>query len=160
MDRLTKEQRRKNMQNIKGKDTSIEIKLRKALWHKGYRYRKNVSTLPGKPDIALTKYKLAIFCDSEFFHGKDWEVLKPRLERGSNAAFWVKKISRNRERDEEVNKRLLFMGWTVIRFWGMEINKDVELCVKVVEETIFDMMVNTEVSYQFCSCASLISCSF
>ncbi len=144
MDRLTKEQRRKNMQNIKGKDTSIEIKLRKALWHKGYRYRKNVSTLPGKPDIALTKYKLAIFCDSEFFHGKDWEVLKPRLERGSNAAFWVNKISRNRERDEEVNKRLLFMGWTVIRFWGMEINKDVELCVKVVEETIFDMMVNTE----------------
>lgn len=144
MDRLTKEQRRKNMQNIKGKDTSIEIKLRKALWHKGYRYRKNVSTLPGKPDIALTKYKLAIFCDSEFFHGKDWEVLKPRLERGSNAAFWVNKISRNRERDEEVNKRLLFMGWTVIRFWGMEINKDVELCVKVVEETIFDIMVNTE----------------
>lgn len=144
MDRLTKEQRRKNMQNIKGKDTSIEIKLRKALWHKGYRYRKNVSALPGKPDIALTKYKLAIFCDSEFFHGKDWEVLKPRLERGSNAAFWVNKISRNRERDEEVNKRLLFMGWTVIRFWGMEINKDVELCVKVVEETIFDMMVNTE----------------
>lgn len=144
MDRLTKEQRRKNMQNIKGKDTSIEIKLRKALWHKGYRYRKNLSALPGKPDIALTKYKLAIFCDSEFFHGKDWEVLKPRLERGSNAAFWVKKISRNRERDEEVNKRLLFMGWTVIRFWGMEINKDVELCVKVVEETIFDMMVNTE----------------
>lgn len=144
MDRLTKEQRRKNMQNIRGKDTSIEIKLRKALWHKGYRYRKNVSTLPGKPDIVLTKYKLAIFCDSEFFHGKDWEVLKPRLERGSNAAFWVKKISRNRERDEEVNKRLLFMGWTVIRFWGMEINKDVELCVKVVEETIFDMMVNTE----------------
>lgn len=144
MDRLTKEQRRKNMQNIRGKDTSIEIKLRKALWHKGYRYRKNLSALPGKPDIALTKYKLAIFCDSEFFHGKDWEVLKPRLERGSNAAFWVKKISRNRERDEEVNKRLLFMGWTVIRFWGMEINKDVGLCVKVVEETIFDMMVNTE----------------
>lgn len=144
MDRLTKEQRRRNMQNIKGKDTSIEIKLRKALWHKGYRYRKNVSALPGKPDIVLTKYKLAIFCDSEFFHGKDWEVLKPRLERGSNAAFWVNKISRNRERDEEVNKRLLFMGWTVIRFWGMEINKDVELCVKVVEETIFDMMVNTE----------------
>ncbi len=144
MDRLTKEQRRRNMQNIKGKDTSIEIKLRKALWHKGYRYRKNVSALPGKPDIVLTKYKLAIFCDSEFFHGKDWEVLKPRLERGSNAAFWVNKISRNRERDEEVNKRLLFMGWTVIRFWGMEINKDVELCVKVVEETIFDMMVNEE----------------
>ncbi len=144
MDRLTKEQRHRNMQNIKGKDTSIEIKLRKALWHKGYRYRKNVPTLPGKPDIALTKYKLAIFCDSEFFHGKDWEVLKPRLERGNNAAFWVNKISRNRERDDEVNKRLLFMGWTVIRFWGTEINKNVELCVKVIEETIFELKVGVE----------------
>lgn len=144
MDRLTKEQRHRNMQNIKGKDTSIEIKLRKALWHKGYRYRKNVPTLPGKPDIVLTKYKLAIFCDSEFFHGKDWEVLKPRLERGNNAAFWVNKISRNRERDDEVNKRLLFMGWTVIRFWGTEINKDVELCIKVIEETIFELKVGGE----------------
>lgn len=144
MDRLTKEQRHRNMQNIKGKDTSIEIKLRKALWHKGYRYRKNVPTLPGKPDIALTKYKLAIFCDSEFFHGNDWEVLKPRLERGNNAAFWVNKISRNRERDDEVNKRLLFMGWTVIRFWGTEINKNVELCVKVIEETIFELKVGVE----------------
>lgn len=144
MDRLTKEQRHRNMQNIKGKDTSIEIKLRKALWHKGYRYRKNVPTLPGKPDIALTKYKLAIFCDSEFFHGKDWEVLKPRLERGNNAVFWVNKISRNRERDDEVNKRLLFMGWTVIRFWGTEINKNVELCVKVIEETIFELKVGVE----------------
>lgn len=144
MDKLTKEQRRRNMQNIRGKDTSIEIKLRKALWHKGYHYRKNVSTLPGKPDIALTKYKLAIFCDSEFFHGKDWEVLKPRLEHGSNGSYWVNKISRNRERDDEVNKQLLFMGWTVIRFWGKEINKNVELCVKVIEETLFDMKVSME----------------
>lgn len=76
MDVLTKEQRRKNMQNIKSKDTSIELMLRKALWDEGYRYRKNYKVLPGKPDIALTKYKIAIFCDSEFFHGKDWEVLR------------------------------------------------------------------------------------
>ena len=69
------------MQNIHQKDTSIELCLRKALWKKGYRYRKNVKTLPGKPDIVITKYKIAIFCDSEFFHGKDWEVLKPRLEK-------------------------------------------------------------------------------
>ena len=78
MDNLTKAQRRKNMQHIKAKDTSIEVKLRKALWNKGYHYRKNYEQLLGKPDIALTKYKVAIFCDSEFFHGKDWEVLKPR----------------------------------------------------------------------------------
>ena len=71
-------------------------------------------------------------------------MLKPRLERGNNAAFWVNKISRNRERDDEVNKRLLFMGWTVIRFWGTEINKNVELCVKVIEETIFELKDGVE----------------
>ena len=139
MDNLTKEQRRKNMQRIKAKDTSIEVKLRKSLWGKGYRYRKNYDRLPGKPDIALTKYKIAIFCDSEFFHGKDWEVLKPRLEKSNNSQYWISKISRNRERDDEINKRLLFKGWTVIRFWGKEIQKNVDECVKVVEEAIWDI---------------------
>lgn len=141
MDNLTREQRRKNMQCIKSRDTSIEIKLRRALWKKGLRYRKNYKKLPGKPDIALTKYKLAIFCDSEFFHGKDWEVLKRRLERGNNSQYWVQKIERNRERDDEINKQLLFMGWTVIRFWGKEISRNVDECVKVVEETIWDMNI-------------------
>lgn len=127
------------MQHIKAKDTSIEVKLRKALWNKGYRYRKNYGSLPGKPDIALTKYKIAIFCDSEFFHGKDWEVLKPRLEKSNNSQYWISKISRNRERDDEINKRLLFEGWTVIRFWGKDIHKNVDECVWVVEETIWDI---------------------
>lgn len=136
MDNLTKEQRRKNMQNIKAKDTSIEKILRKALWEKGYRYRKNCKDIPGKPDIALTKYKIAIFCDSEFFHGKDWEILKPRLEKGDNSEYWVKKISRNRERDDEINKKLLSQGWTVIRFWGKDIKKNLEECLQVIEETI------------------------
>ena len=126
------------MQHIKAKDTSIEVRLRKALWNKGYRYRKNYDKLPGKPDIALTKYKVAIFCDSEFFHGKDWEVLKPRLEKSNNSQYWINKISRNRERDDEINKKLLFEGWTVIRFWGKDIVKNVDECVKVVEEAIFD----------------------
>ncbi|MCI9517446.1 MAG: very short patch repair endonuclease [Lachnospiraceae bacterium] len=144
MDNLTKEQRRKNMQRIKAKDTSIEVKLRKALWNKGYRYRKNYGSLPGKPDIALTKYKIAIFCDSEFFHGKDWEVLKPRLEKSNNSQYWISKISRNRERDDEINKRLLFEGWTVIRFWGKDIQKNVDECVRVVEETIWDIKFQQE----------------
>ena len=139
MDRLTKEQRHKNMSNIKNKDTGIEIMLRKALWDKGYRYRKNFKELPGKPDIVLTKYRIAIFCDSEFFHGKDWDDLKKQLERGKNAEFWINKISKNRERDEEINKQLFYQGWTVIRFWGKDIKKDVEQCVKAVEETIFEM---------------------
>lgn len=138
MDNLTKEQRHKNMVNIKSVDTSIEICLRRKLWEKGYRYRKNYDKLPGKPDIVLTKYKIAIFCDSEFFHGKDWESLRLRLEKGNNSEYWIKKILRNILRDEEVNKQLLFMGWSVIRFWGKDILKKTDECVRVIEETIFD----------------------
>lgn len=139
MDVLTPEQRRKNMQHIHSKNTSIEVALRKALWHKGYRYRKNYSQLPGSPDIVFTKYKIAIFCDGEFFHGKDWEVLKPRLQKGKNGEFWISKISRNKERDDEINKKLLFMGWTVLRFWGTDIKKNVDECVRVIDETIFEI---------------------
>ena len=144
MDVLTPEQRKKNMQHIRAKDTAIEEKLRKALWKKGIRYRKNCKELPGKPDIVLTKYKIAIFCDGEFFHGKDWEVLRPKLERSNNSAFWISKISRNRERDDEVNKQLLYLGYTVIRFWGSDIKKHTEECVQVVEETIFDLALAEE----------------
>jgi len=141
MDVLTPEQRRKNMRNIKSKDTQIELILRKALWKKGYHYRKHYTALPGKPDIALTKHKIAVFCDGEFFHGKDWEVLKPRLKNSNNGDYWVSKISRNRERDDEVNKQLLFLGWTVIRFWGKDIKKNTDECIQVIEECIFDNMV-------------------
>lgn len=140
-DNLTPEQRKKNMQHIKSKDTKIELKLRKALWERGFRYRKNYTVLPGKPDIVFTQYKIAVFCDSEFFHGKDWEVMKPRLEKSKNSEYWLKKISRNIERDDEVNKKLLFEGWTVIRFWGRDILKNTEECVRVIEETIFELKV-------------------
>ena len=140
----------KIMSSVHSKDTNIEIRLRKELWHRGYRYRKNYKGLPGKPDIVLTKYKIAIFCDSEFWHGKDWEVLKPKLQRGNNPEFWVKKIERNIERDDEINKRLLFLGWTVIRFWGKDILHDTEECIKVIEEVIFDNMIEKieETSYE------------
>lgn len=141
-DNLTVEQRRKNMQHIKNKDTKIELALRKALWKRGLRYRKNYVALPGKPDIVFTKYKVVVFCDSEFFHGKDWEVLKPRLEKSKNSDYWVKKISRNREHDEEVDKQLLFLGWTVIRFWGKDILKNTDECVRVIEETLFEISLN------------------
>lgn len=126
------------MSRIKGKDTSIELILRRALWKKGYRYRKNCKDLPGRPDIALTKYKIAIFCDGEFFHGKDWEVLKPKLEKGKNPEYWIPKIERNMERDREKDKQLLFEGWTVIHFWGKDILKKTEECIRVIEETIFE----------------------
>lgn len=131
------------MRNIKSKDTDIEILLRKELWRRGYRYRKNYSKLPGKPDIVLTKYKIAIFCDGEFFHGKDWEVLCSKLKNSSNGDYWILKISRNIERDNEINKMLLSSGWTVIRFWGNEIKKDVGGCVSIVEETVCDLKAMT-----------------
>ena len=141
-DVLTPEQRRKNMQHIKSKDTKIELMLRRALWKKGYRYRKNYNDLPGKPDIVLPKYKIAIFCDGEFFHGKDWEILEPKLKKSNNSDMWIKKISNNRKRDEEINKQILFLGWTVIRFWGNEINTNLDECVKIVEETIFNNKID------------------
>ena len=144
MDRLTKAQRHKNMKNIKNKDTKIELILRHALWKKGYRYRKNDNKLPGKPDIVLPKYKIAIFCDSEFFHGKDWGNLKKQLEKGNNSEFWIKKILVNQKRDDEVNKKLRFLGWTVIRFWGKDIIKHTDECVNIIEEIIFDKKINED----------------
>ncbi len=103
-DDLTPEQRRKNMQAIRSKDTSIEVALRRALWQEGIRYRKNYKELPGKPDIAITKHKIAVFCDSEFWHGYDWENNKYRIK--SNHDYWLPKIERNIQRDQEVNIQL------------------------------------------------------
>ena len=133
----------KNMSRIRSKDTSIEVALRKALWKEGIRYRKNYRALPGTPDIAITKYQLAIFCDSEFFHGKDWEILKPRLEKGNNPDYWVKKIARHRERDIRNDQKLLAMGWTVIHFWGKDILKKTDECTSAIKETIFDIQINS-----------------
>lgn len=137
MDNLTKEQRKKNMCAIKARDTGIELILRRALWHHGFRYRKNYKALPGTPDIAITKYRIAIFCDSEFFHGKDWEKLKLRLENGNNSTYWIKKITRNMERDLENDQALQFREWTVLRFWGEDIKKHTDECVRAVEEAVF-----------------------
>lgn len=138
MDKLTPKQRRKAMRHIRSSNTKIERMLRKALWERGYRYRKNYRRLPGKPDIVITKYKIAIFCDSEFFHGKDWDKLLEQLKRGNNSEFWIKKIQRNIERDDEVNKKLRYLGWTVLRFWGEDIRKNLKGCVLAVEDAIMD----------------------
>ena len=135
-------QRHKNMSRIRSKDTSIELILRKALWHHGIRYRKNYKKLPGTPDIAITKYRIAIFCDSEFFHGKDWEKLQLRLANGSNSSYWLKKISRNMERDQDVERTLRSREWIVIRFWGNDITKNTQDCVRVIEEAIEERVIN------------------
>lgn len=134
MDKLSKEQRRKNMQAVKNKDSKIETLLSKALWAKGYRYRKNDKTVFGKPDLTFKKLKIAIFVDGEFWHGKDWETRKN--DHKSNQVFWHKKIERNILRDKEVNERLLKEKWKVLRFWGKEIEKNLQYCLTKIEETI------------------------
>lgn len=130
------EQSHKTMSKIRGKDTKPEIVLRKALWNKGIRYRKNYKGLPGRPDIAVTKYKIAIFVDSEFFHGKDWEEKKPTIAKGANSDYWVAKIERNIERDAEKEKALTEMGYRVIRFWSKDVLKETDTCVRKVEELV------------------------
>jgi len=137
MDSLTPEQRHKAMSHIRSNNTSIEVLLRKALWHEGIRYRKNVKTLPGTPDIAITKYKIAIFCDGEFWHGKNWEAKKSKLQ--TNRDFWITKIERNIMRDNKTEKELENMGWIILRFWGNEINKKLKECVNEVKETIYEI---------------------
>ena len=134
MDKLTKEQRRKNMQAVKSKGSKIETELAKTLWAKGYRYRKNNKSVFGKPDITFKALKIAIFVDSEFWHGKDWETRKN--DHKSNQAFWLAKIERNMQRDQEVNAHLLEKGWKVLRFWGKDIEKKLHYCITKIENTI------------------------
>lgn len=134
MDRLTPEQRRKTMQAIKSTATKSEVRLAKALWKLGYRYRKNNKQIFGRPDLTFAKYKIAIFVDSEFFHGKDWKTEQLRIK--TNREYWIPKIERNIQRDEEVNSFLIDKNWTVLRFWSKDIEKNLEVCVAKIEGTI------------------------
>jgi len=133
-DRISHEQRRKTMQAVKSKGSQIEVKLQKALWRKGYRYRKNYRKVFGKPDITLVKLKIAVFVDSEFWHGYDWENRKHDFK--SNEDFWWKKIERNIARDKQVTEKLTEDGWIVLRFWGEEVNRILDECVRRVENAV------------------------
>lgn len=132
MDNHTTEQRKRNMQAVKNKDSQIEFALRRELWIRGLRYRKNVKTVLGKPDIAFIGKKIAVFCDSEFWHGYDWDNRKNDIK--TRRDFWIPKIERNIQRDIEVTKGLVDAGWIVLRFWGAEIRKDVVHCADAVEK--------------------------
>lgn len=134
MGKKTPEQIRYNMQQVKNKDSKIEVALRKELWSRGIRYRKNVRKVFGNPDISFIGLKIAVFCDSEFWHGYDWENKKNDFK--SNREFWIPKIERNIERDIEVNEHLKGEGWIVLRFWGNEIKKDVQGCADKIENAI------------------------
>ena len=127
----TEEQIHFNMQQVKNKDSQIELILRKALWNKGFRYRNNVKNVYGHPDIAFIGKKIAIFCDSEFWHGYDWENRKNDFKVRQD--FWIPKIEKNIERDKEVNAKLQQDGWTILRFWGNQIKNDLNLCVSIIE---------------------------
>ena len=134
MDKHTPEQRRKNMQAVKSKDSQIELLLRKELWARGLRYRKNVNRIYGKPDIVFIGKKVAVFCDSEFWHGYNWEERKKDFK--SHQEFWIPKIERNMERDAEVTAKLESEGWTFIRFWGNEIKKNTAQCADIIEKAV------------------------
>ena len=130
----TKEQISFNMKQVKNKDSKIEVALRKELWNRGLRYQKNVTSIFGKPDLVFKGKKVAVFCDSEFWHGYDWEERKKDFK--SHQEFWIPKIERNMERDKEVTDELQSQGWTVLRFWGKEIKKNVCGCADIIEKAV------------------------
>lgn len=132
MDKLTPEQRHRNMVAVKSKCTKIEDLLGKAMWKAGIRYRKNDKTIFGHPDFSHKGKKIAIFCDGEMWHGRNWE--EQQKEFKSNRDFWIPKIERNIERDREVNQFLTEHGWTVLRFWETEIRKNLQDCIAQVKE--------------------------
>jgi DNA mismatch endonuclease (patch repair protein) len=139
MDVMTHEQRSKCMSHIRSVDTKPEIFFRKALWKWGIRYRKNVKKLFGKPDIAIKKYKLAIFIDGDFWHGNDWKERHFSSQEEllvSYSDLWQKKIRRNIERDKEVTEHYQTNGWTILRFWATEIKKDLNGCIIKTIKTI------------------------
>ena len=130
----TKKQISKNMKAVKNKDSEIELILRRELWSRGLRYRKNVKTVYGKPDIAFIGKKVAVFCDSEFWHGYAWEIYQDDFR--SNQDFWYAKIERNIQRDIEVTQKLRSEGWTVLRFWGREIKHTTSSCADMIEKAV------------------------
>lgn len=128
----TKEQISRNMRSNKSKDTKPELMLRKELWRRGLRYRKNYKSLAGKPDIVFLRAHIAVFVDGKMWHGYDWERQKHDFK--SHQDFWIPKIEHNMERDFEVTQDLIDLGWLVLRFWDFEIKKDVAACADKIEQ--------------------------
>jgi len=124
------------MSRIRSKGTKPELLLNKALWGAGIRYKTPKKPLPGKPDISLKKYKLVIFVDGAFWHGYDWENRKKAIK--SNREFWIAKIERNIQRDQEVNTIYQAKGWTVLRFWDFEVKGEMGRCVYLVLKNLTD----------------------
>ena len=130
----TTTKRSEMMSKIRSKNTKPENKLRKALWGMGIRYRINVKSLPGSPDLVIKKYRLAVFVDGEFWHGYNWKEKKQAIKR--NRAFWIPKIERNILRDKQNNEKLRNQGYTVFRFWEQEIKKEFGACINQILQHI------------------------
>lgn len=131
---------RKRMSKVRLKNGKAETILAKRLWHEGYRYRRNYRKLPGSPDIALTKYRVAVFVDGEFWHGKNWEERKVRLKH--NREYWIEKIEENIARDRRVDLQLKDMGWTPIHFWEKQVLKHTDDCVADVVKLLEEIKAN------------------
>ena len=121
------------MRHNKSKDTKPELLLRKELWKRGLRYRKNSKGVCGNPDIVFLKAKIAVFVDGKMWHGYNWEHQKNDFK--SHREFWIPKIEKNMERDSTVNQTLIKQGWQVLRFWDFEIKKDLFTCANQIEQT-------------------------
>lgn len=128
----------RTLSRTRKKDMKCELARRGALWHRGYRYCKHYSDVPGTPDIAFPGAKVAVFCDGDFWHGRNWEERRRKLEAGSNPGYRIPKVRRNRERDQQANHAFRAEGWTVARFWETEILDDPERVanplVEILEE--------------------------
>lgn len=124
----------KRMANVSLKGGASETALAKAIWRNGFRYRKNYKAIPGSPDIAITKYKVAVFVDGEFWHGEDWENRKNKLK--NNREYWIEKIEENIARDRRNDLLLYEMGWIPIHFWEKDVKRNLQKCVDKVIDTI------------------------
>lgn len=132
MDNLTRLQRRKNMQNIRSAGTTPEILVMRGLRRKKIYFAKNVKSIIGKPDIVFRRKKTAVFIDSDFWHVHPRRFIMPK----SNRRYWKGKIRRNKERDEEVNKKLKEIGWKVIRIWEYDVKHNTDKCIEKINEVI------------------------
>jgi len=130
------EQASRSMQGNRSKDTKPEMMLRRELWHRGHRYRLHRDDLPGRPDIVFVGDRVAVFCDGDFWHGRNWETRKKKLERGANSDYWVEKIAANRKRDERHTRVLEEDGWTVVRLWESQIREDPSAAADIVENVL------------------------
>lgn len=135
----TDEATSRRMSHVKLKKGHEEVALAKALWHKGYRYRLNYKSLPGSPDIAITKYRIAIFVDGEFWHGYKWDDKKGKIKR--NREYWIQKIEENMARDSRVDEELISMDWIPVHFWSRDIRKDIDGCIQVVSDCVLEQKI-------------------